>query len=143
LLKTIAFSVVQDHFRAQLTEKRGGGRRQEHLEDVDNANPSPARGMRQAEREILLREIDEFLSTVTSPGTRERDRCIFWLYYRHGLTARAISQIPALALTEKGVESTIWRLTQQVRQELAEGVLRTIVGNSRTSPKGKQAGSSF
>ncbi len=46
---------------------------------------------------------------------RDRDRWIFWMYYRHGLTASAISGFDRFELTQKGVESTILRLTRQVR----------------------------
>jgi RNA polymerase sigma-70 factor, ECF subfamily len=43
---------------------------------------------------------------------------IFWLYYRDGLTARAIAQLPGIRLSVKGVESTIHRLTRRVRLRL-------------------------
>lgn len=45
---------------------------------------------------------------------------IFWLYYRDGLTTRAISSLPFVGLSTKGVESTIHRLTRMVRNEMVE-----------------------
>jgi len=51
--------------------------------------------------------------------TLQRDRTIFWLYYRQGLTAKEIGALPSIGLSLKGVESTLHRLTQLVREHLA------------------------
>ncbi|HEU4434467.1 MAG TPA: hypothetical protein VFR51_13875, partial [Pyrinomonadaceae bacterium] len=72
------------------------------------------------EREILLREIDAHLNASLSGGTADRDRTIFWLYYRQGFTTKAIALLPAIGLTIKGVESTIFRLTKLVRRRMVE-----------------------
>ncbi len=50
-----------------------------------------------------------------------RDRNLFWLYYRQGLTAQAISQIPSIGLSAKGVESAIARLTRLLRDVIVDG----------------------
>jgi hypothetical protein len=47
------------------------------------------------EREVLLKEIDTCLSERPTEAT---DRVIFWLYYRPGLTARAIAAVPSIGL---------------------------------------------
>jgi RNA polymerase sigma-70 factor (ECF subfamily) len=88
----------------------------------------------QMDREVLIRQIDGQLAAASEPATRVRDRQIFWLYYRHGMTTRAIAAIPGIGLTQKGVESAIQRLTSHVRARLADGNL---------GPKGKSSGSSF
>ena len=111
-LKTVAFNATLDHFRGGMAEKRGIG-------------------LPEAEREILLREIDENMPPDASP----RDRQIFWLYYRHGMTARAIGEIPGLGLTQKGVESVIQRLI---------GYVRGRVGPRKTErPEGKSSSGTF
>ena len=55
-----------------------------------------------------------------SGNTADRDRTIFWLYYRQGLTTKAIATLPAIGLTIKGVESTLGRLTKMVRKRMVE-----------------------
>jgi RNA polymerase sigma-70 factor (ECF subfamily) len=50
-----------------------------------------------------------------------RDRNLFWLYYRQGLTAEAISRIPAIGLSAKGAESAIGRLTRLLRETILHG----------------------
>lgn len=72
-----------------------------------------------SERGILLRELDALLCRLLAAGPQlERDRRIFWLYYRVGLAASAIAALPSTGLTTKGVESTILRLTRLLRQEM-------------------------
>src|SRR5438270_390673 len=67
------------------------------------------------ERRILLRDIDAYLKSRASEPTFVRDYTIFWLYYREGMTAKAIAGVPSIGLTVKGVESTLLRLTRLVR----------------------------
>lgn len=121
LLKTVAFSVTQDHFRGGLAAKRGAGGREVSLECYAESTLAGREGLPQMEREVLLRQIDDFLAMEGETGAPERDRQIFWLYYRHGMTSRAIAAIPRIGLSQKGVESVIQRLTNFVRRRLAEG----------------------
>jgi RNA polymerase sigma-70 factor, ECF subfamily len=120
LMKMVAFSVAQDYFRARLAVKRRAGGRAFALDIYAESAVACQEGLPQAEREILIRQIDEQLAAASEIATRERDRQIFWLYYRHGMTTRAIAAIPAIGLTQKGVESAIQRLTNHVRTRLAE-----------------------
>jgi|SRR5215469_2747138 len=62
---------------------------------------------------LLVKEIDEHLQAFD-----QRERTVFWLYYRYGLTAREIS--PLCGLTEKGVESLLLRMARFVRSKVAE-----------------------
>jgi RNA polymerase sigma-70 factor (ECF subfamily) len=129
-LKTVAFSVTQDYFRGGLAAKRGAGRRETTLASYAGSAVSGREGLPQIERQILLRQIDEHLPDASEPATRERDRQIFWLYYRHGMTARAIAAIPGIGLTQKGVESVIQRLTNHIRHRLVESKLEGPAGKS-------------
>jgi RNA polymerase sigma-70 factor (ECF subfamily) len=133
LLKTVAFSVTQDYFRGGLAVKRGAGRRETVFDSYAESAVAGRDGLPQVEREILIRQIDEHLAAATEPATRERDRQIFWLYYRHGMTTRAIAGIPGIGLTQKGVESAIQRLTNHVRIRLAEWKLGGAEGKSSGS----------
>jgi RNA polymerase sigma-70 factor (ECF subfamily) len=60
-------------------------------------------------------QIDRCLMKLAAEPNFARDYAIFWLYYRQGLTAKAISQLPGIALGTKGVESTLLRLTRYVK----------------------------
>jgi RNA polymerase sigma-70 factor (ECF subfamily) len=119
LLKTVAFSVTQDYFREGRAAKRGAGR-ESSLDRYVESTVAGCEGLPQAEREILLAQIDGFLTEVEA-GAPERDRQIFWLYYRHGMTSRAIAAISRIGLTQKGVESVIQRLTNFVKERMAAG----------------------
>jgi RNA polymerase sigma-70 factor (ECF subfamily) len=119
-LKVVAANVANDHMRAANAEKRGDGRPQAPLEAAAR-RPGPDQG--RLDRIVLLREVDQCLSEC-APGTEhERDRAIFWLYYRHGLSAQAIANLPALGLGTKGVESVLQRLTRLVRRRLGDPAL--------------------
>jgi RNA polymerase sigma-70 factor, ECF subfamily len=124
-LKVIAANVVHDRLKARHSEKRGGDQIVEDLVTLENrSGVDEASGSKQAmEREILLREIDAHLNASLSGGTADRDRTIFWLYYRQGFTTKAIALLPAIGLTIKGVESTIFRLTKLVRRRLVDAQL--------------------
>ena len=74
-----------------------------------------------AERRVLLREIDVHLRALVEGPHAARDRRIFWLYYRVGLPAASIAALPGIGLSTKGVESTLHRLTRELRERLAAG----------------------
>lgn len=127
-LKTVAFSVTLDHFRGGMATKRGAGHRDAALDAYAESAIAATAGLPEIEREILLREIDQYLVSSTSP----RDRRIFWLYYRLGMTAKSIAAISGLGLTQKGVEGVIQRLTGSVRERLVD--VRT--GRAEGKPSG-------
>jgi len=108
-IKVIATSVALDHFRARATHKRRG-----EVED-DGTNLEDSTPSSTIEQTVLLKELDQHLASTET----ERDRTIFWLYYRQGYTARDISAMPQLDLTQKGVESCIYRLTQSLRSAVS------------------------
>jgi RNA polymerase sigma-70 factor (ECF subfamily) len=132
-LKTVAFSVAQDHFRISMATKRGSGKWESTLELYAASAVAGREGLPEAERDLILREIDEQLTTASEPAARERDRRIFWLYYRHGMTARAIAAIPGVGLAQKGVESAIQRLTKHVRLRLAPSNPKGSKGNASST----------
>jgi len=72
----------------------------------------------------LIAQLDGLL--MLHPKTVSvRDRNLFWLYYRQGLTADAISRIPAIGLSAKGVESALLRLTRLLRDTIINGKPKT------------------
>jgi len=119
-LKTVASNVVQDHIRTAYSQKRGSGREEEDFEMAMATVATSTSFADDAHRRILISEIKTCLDRQAHEPNFPRDSAIFWLYYRHGLTAKAISQIPSVGLTTKGVESTLLRLTRMVRAKLTE-----------------------
>jgi RNA polymerase sigma-70 factor (ECF subfamily) len=104
-LKVIATSVALDHFRGRATLKR----RAEVAEGP--GQPEASASAAAIEQAALLKQLEQHLAASES----ERDRSIFWLYYKQGYTAKDIAAIPGLGLSQKGVESCIFRLTRVLR----------------------------
>jgi RNA polymerase sigma-70 factor (ECF subfamily) len=117
-LKVVASNVVEDYYRGSHSQKRGSGREDEDIETVRTVAPANRAAYHPAEVAILMGEIQQCLAEQSAEPNFTRDYTIFWLYYRQGLTAKAISQLPGIALSVKGVESTLLRLTRQVRTRL-------------------------
>ena len=120
-LKVVAASSANDHFKALYAGKRGGSRAPESFEDAKSGALVPHPGvLSPPERSLLLNDVEACLRVVAPAETRERDQAIFWLYYRQGLTAKQIADLPSIDLSVKGVESTLHRLTQLVRARFVE-----------------------
>jgi RNA polymerase sigma factor (sigma-70 family) len=121
-LKAIAANEVHDRLRQLHSEKRGRG----HIDALETIKDEPAvteAGSQAAmEQQVLFKEIDDLLQSQLPESTQQRDRIIFWLRHRQGLTTKEIAAIPTIELSPKGVESTIRRLEQLVRAAMAEGI---------------------
>ena len=123
-LKTVASNVVMDYFRNVESQKRGSGQQDVSLDDAAIFVPASRNTVQKVDREIMIHEIDAVLKTQTSEPNFVRDYCIFWLYYQHGFTAKAISSLPNIGLKVKGVESTLLRLTKLVRSRMGRAAER-------------------
>jgi RNA polymerase sigma-70 factor (ECF subfamily) len=118
-IKVCTANLVHDHFKAVHAKKRGGAIVNSGDGDQEANWASSTSDVKSIERAVLIGQIDACLRNAESGPNVERDRRIFWLYYRTGLPASAIAALPTVALTTKGVESTLLRLTRQVRERLA------------------------
>lgn len=132
-LKVVAASAAMDHFRSRSAEKRAAGVEARNESDLDSI-PAPISSL---PNRVLLSQIASRLDGVTKS---ERDQAIFWLYYQQGYSAKDISHIPGVNLSDKGVESLLFRLTQAIRRQMSshelghrsEGTLpSTSVGEGR------------
>ena len=121
-LKVVASRVVEDYFRKKNNEKHGGGREEEDIEEVRPTAHFRSSSPQPAESAVLMGEIQRCLAGMASEPNFARDHAIFWLYYRQGLTAKAIAELPAIRLSVKGVESTLLRLTRFVKVCLLDGL---------------------
>jgi len=147
-LKVVTANVVHDYFKASHAAKRGGrggtaGLEEEQASQAQVRESSGCNSSR-IEQTILVQEIDRCLKRTISPAEFPRCRRIFWLYYRCGLSARAIASLPDINLTTKGVESTIFRLSGLVRTtfEKADCGKASLGNDSKIEQKGvSRAGS--
>jgi RNA polymerase sigma-70 factor (ECF subfamily) len=117
-IKTITANLAHDRLKATHSRKRGGFFQTVSVESVDSTSSIPF-GPEYIERNLLIQQVDACLSTAVSGPTANRDRRIFWLYYRAGLSASAIAALPTISLSTKGVESIILRLSRVVKYQLS------------------------
>lgn len=128
-LKVVAVNVVHDCFRQRQAKKRGV---EVTIEEVyEFADPPRPDGPDDIERNVLIKEVEEALSAVTGSDA-ERDRTVFWLYYRQGFPANAIAELGWVGLGTKGVESLIHRLTKAVRERLTEKAAACVASQPET-----------
>jgi RNA polymerase sigma-70 factor (ECF subfamily) len=116
-IKVVAASVAMDYVRSRTTQKRAA---ESQLENDEVLTPvsDPAADIHTS---IQMSEISALVDRIAQS---ERDRTVFWLYYRHGYTARDIAGIPNIELTAKGVESLILRLTRTLRSHMNPALLQ-------------------
>lgn len=127
-LRTIAAHIAIDYLR-------GRGPRTEELDNASGQVTSEA-----DDSTVLLAEIDRHLRRCSEENFR-RDRRVFWLYHRAGITAKAIAALPGINLNVKGVESLILRLTRCLRKLFAETPAAGGISSQSTfSMKGRVIG---
>lgn len=121
LLRMVTASVGTDYFRRQRAEKRGGRTLTASLNaDVHIQNLADYGAISALERPALMGQLDKVLTQFPNAVT-DRDRRLFWLYYRQGFTAEAIARIPGIGLGAKGVESALLRMTRLLREYISGG----------------------
>lgn len=118
LVRIVSASVANDYFRRQHSVKRGGKVvTVAYGEGPSSAMPVGTDDSPGMQKAVLFSELDRKL--LSAPGViAERDRAIFWLYYRQGLTAEEIAALPAMGLSSKGVESALRRVITWLRKEM-------------------------
>jgi len=132
-LKVVASNVVQDHFRNRCSQKRGGGKVEEDLEALTAGVPSREDFVERAQHAILLSRVQESLKRQLSDSHFVRNYAIFRLYFEDGFTAKAISRLPGIDLSEKGVESALLRLKSLLKAALGRQLPRPKA-HSNTGP---------
>jgi RNA polymerase sigma-70 factor (ECF subfamily) len=118
LLRIVAASVGNDYFRRTHSTKRGGKVITMAMPEEDAQMPADgARPEARIEQLTLYAQLDEKLRSAPEI-IGERDRTLFWLYYRQGYTAEEIARLSAAGLTAKGVESALRRVTVWLRDQV-------------------------
>lgn len=120
-LEVVTINVVIDHFRARRAVERSGRESVPTLEITD-IQSSEQEALFSQEQEVLFGQIDRLLEDSVS----ERDREIFRMYYRLGLTAKQIAAIPGIKLGSKGVESVLYRLTKFVKDRMSGDIEQSL-----------------
>ena len=118
-LKKVAANATHDFFRHGSSQTAGGSEAHVSTSDVDVEGGKEVHGSQERIAfQILLNQIDEHLKHQLTGADAERDRTIFWLYFRQGMSTKEIAGLPTIGLGAKGVGSVIERLKQYVREHI-------------------------
>jgi RNA polymerase sigma-70 factor, ECF subfamily len=113
-LKVVAANVARSYCKATISLKSGAGKIVSMPERLENVAATYGAD---AESTLFIKDLDALLSRMNSESI-ERDKAIFWLYYRQGWSSRDIASLKTLGLSQKGVESLLQRLAKFVRARL-------------------------
>jgi RNA polymerase sigma-70 factor (ECF subfamily) len=115
-LKVVATNVVHDRFKSARATKRGAAQT-DALGEPAEIDPKTAdgRSFDAVFQRLQLEQVDRVLIQITAGKDQKRNRTIFWLRHRQGLTASEIASIPLIGLTTEGVESVLMRLAALIR----------------------------
>ena len=118
-LKRTAANATHDYFKHGHSQSSGGGEPHVSTSDVDPEARKEVHGSQEKIAfEVFLNEIDEHLRRCLTGSDRERDRRIFWLYFRQGMSTKEIASLPTIGLGAKGVGSVIERLKHGIREQI-------------------------
>jgi len=118
-LKKTATNVAHDYFKHRRNRSSGGSNPHVSTADVDPEAGIEGDGSQEKIAfGVLLSEIDERLKQGLTGPDQERDRMIFWLYFRQGMSTKEIASLPNVGLGAKGVGSVIERLKHHIREQL-------------------------
>lgn len=123
-IKKTAANATHDYFRHGHNQSAGGDRPHVSTSDVD---PEAGHEFHGSQERIALgvfvNQVDEHLRECLTGPDPERDRTIFWLYFRQGMSTREIASLPAIGLSVKGVGSVIERLKHSIREHFLGSAL--------------------
>ena len=117
-LKKTAANATHDYFKHRHSQSSGGDKPHVSTTELD---PEAGKQVDGSQEKIafgvLLNEIDEHLKQRLTGPDGERDRMIFWLYFRQGMSTKEIASLP-IGLSVKGVGSVIERLKHGIRERI-------------------------
>jgi RNA polymerase sigma-70 factor, ECF subfamily len=118
-LKKIATNLAHDYFKHRHNQSSGGDKPHVSTADVDPEAGRKVHGSQESiAHGVLLNEIDQHLKRGLTGPDQERDRMIFWLYFRQGMSTKEIASLPSIGLGTKGVGSVIERLKHCIREQI-------------------------
>jgi len=120
-LKKTAANATHDYFKHGHSQSSGGDEPHVSTSDVEPEAGKEVHGSQEKIAfEVFLNEIDEHLKRCLTGADQERDRMIFWLYFRQGMSTKEIASLPTIGLGAKGVGSVIERLKHAIREQILE-----------------------
>jgi RNA polymerase sigma-70 factor (ECF subfamily) len=118
-LKKTAVNATHDYFKHGHSQSAGGHAPHVSTFDVEPEAAQETQGSQEKIAfEILLSEIDQYLKKRLTGPDQERDRTIFWLYFRQGMSSKEIASLPSIGLSAKGVGSVVERLKHSIRDQI-------------------------
>jgi RNA polymerase sigma-70 factor (ECF subfamily) len=118
-IKKTAANATHDYFKHLRNPSSGGDQPHVSTSDVDPAAGEQVHGSQERIAfAVFLKEIDEHLKHCLTGPDQERDRTIFWLYFRQGMSSKEIASLPTIGLSAKGVGSVIERLKHCLRGQI-------------------------
>lgn len=118
-LKSVATNITHDYFRSIFNKKRAAHLTVDLDEIYDTSRHDMPGNPDSVQQAVLIKEVESVLDELAGPDA-QRDRDIFWFYYRYGFTAMEIAEMPGIGLSAKGVESALQRLAKSVKKNLTE-----------------------
>src|SRR5258706_5113128 len=126
-LKKTAANASDDYFKHSRSQTCGGELLHVSTDDVDPEAGREAHGSEaKIEFSLFLEEIDEHLGCCLTGPDAERDKMIFWLYFRQGMSTKEIASLPSVGLGTKGVGSVIERLKHSIREQILDGSAASV-----------------
>ena len=118
-IKKIAANATHDHFKHRRSQSSGGNKPHVSMSDIDvEAGKEVPGSQERITFGVFLTEIDGLLKRHLGGPDQERDRLIFWLYFRQGMSTQEIGSMPTIGLSPKGVGSVIERLKHGIREQI-------------------------
>jgi RNA polymerase sigma-70 factor, ECF subfamily len=137
-VKKIAANATHDHFKHGHSQSSGGGKPHVSTSDVDPEAGAEVHGSHEKIAfSVLLNEIDDYLRRTFAGPDQERDRVIFWLYFRQGMSTKEIASLATIGLSTKGVGSVIERLKHSIRNHILGAECDSDdenIGNQKANP---------
>jgi RNA polymerase sigma-70 factor (ECF subfamily) len=118
-LKTVAASVVIDHFRSCAALKSGSGIPAANLDDVAARVSVVDRQFEAFESRMMVAQVEKCLGKQD-----RRNRQIFWLYHLQEMKPKVIAALPDIAMTVDAIETVVYRVTRAVRECLKKTLAR-------------------
>ena len=141
-LKKTAANVTHDYFKHGYSQTSGGAQLHVSTSDVDPEAGKEGHGSQEKIAfGLFLDEIDGHLKGCLTGPDQERDRMIFWLYFRQGMSTKEIASLPTIGLSAKGVGSVLERLKHGIREQIL-GVRSDSDDGEKVKPKANSLGNS-
>lgn len=135
-LKKTAANATHDYFKHAHSQSSGGDKAHISTSDIEpEAGKEVLGSQERIGFGVFLNEIDEHLKRCLTGPDQERDRTIFWLYFRQGMSTKEIASIPTIGLGAKGVGSAIERMKRCIREQIIG--IPTDSGDNEPSAKSK------